>query len=135
MKTPVETAAELADAVRTLSRHRYGAILVWNPATNVEGGVMIDAALTRQILVAIFAADPINQLRAGVTVIREGRVERAAVPLTWTGAAELLAGAAIALDEETGEIRWASRDRRTQFVDTFALAAELHRYAVGPRSR
>lgn len=134
MKTPVEAAAEIAEAVRILSRHRYAAILVWNPATRVEGGFVIDAAINRQLLVTIFAADPINRLRAGVTVISEGRVERAGVPLAWADIAELLADVAIAVDEETGEIRWASGDRRAEVVDAFALAAELHRYALGLRS-
>lgn len=133
MTTPVETAAEIAEAVRTLSRHRYAAILVWNPARNVEGGFVIDAAINRQVLVTIFVADPINRLRAGVTVISEGRVERAGVPLAWAGVVELAADIAIAVDEETGEIRWASRDRRAEVVDAFALAAELHRYARGLR--
>ena len=134
MKTPVETAAEIAEAMRTLSRHRYGAMLVWNPATHVEGGFVVDAAVNRQLLVTIFTGDPINRLRAGVTVIREGRVERAAVPLTWARVAELAADIAIAVDEETGEIRWASRDRRAEVFDAFALAAELHRYALRFRS-
>jgi DNA integrity scanning protein DisA with diadenylate cyclase activity len=134
VKTPVEAAAEIAGAVRTFSRHRYGAVLVWNPATNVDGGVVLDAALTRQLLVTIFAADPINRLRAGVTVISEGRVERAGVPLAWAGVAALAGDIAIAVDEETGEIRWASRDRRAEVVDAFALAAELHQYALGLRS-
>lgn len=133
MKTPVETAAEITEAVRTLSRHRYGAILAWNPATNVEGGFVIDATVSSQLLVTIFAADPINRLRAGVTVIREGRVERAAVPRAWADVAER-ADIAIAVDEETGEIRWVSRVRRAEVVDAFALAAELHRYALGLRS-
>lgn len=134
MKTPVETAAEIAEAMRTLSRHRYGAMLVWNPATHVEGGFVVDAAVNRQLLVTIFTGDPINRLRAGVTVIREGRVERAGVPLTWSGATELLSGASIIVDDEAGEIRWTSRDRRAEVVDAFALAAELHRYALGLRS-
>jgi hypothetical protein len=132
--TPVEVAAEIAEAVRTLSRHRYGAILVWNPNATVEGGVVIEAPATHQLLLAIFATDPISKLRAGVTVIREGRIERAAVPITWSGAAELLPGAAIAVDEETGEIRWMSRHRRAEVTDAFALAAELHQYALGSRS-
>lgn len=130
MTTAVEVAAEIGAAIRVLARHRCGALLVWNPATHVEGGIVIDAAVTRQLLVAVFAADPVSGLRAGLAVLRDGRVERAAVPLAWSAATELAANAAIAVNEETGEIRLLLRGRPVEVVDAFALATELHRHAL-----
>lgn len=136
MRALAEIAAEIAAAARNLSRHRIGAIMTWNPAATVDGGIVLDAVVSRQLLVAVFAHEP-NALGTGVTVIRDHRVERAGVPIAWQHvvehAPELAAGFAFAIDEDTGEIRRLERSGKVEVVDAFTLAAELHRYALESR--
>ena len=104
--TPVKIAGEIAAAAKTLARHRCGALFIWDPARKIEGGIALRARVSRQLLVAIYAPEQVNQLRTGVTVVRGSRVERAAVPLAWTDvverAAELATGVAVMIDEATG---------------------------------
>ena len=130
----VDVAAELVSAARTLSRHRLGAVIVWDPSTSLDGGVILDARVSRQLLVATFSPESLNDLRVGATVIRGGRVERAAVPITWTDvierADELAAGAALEVDEDTGQIRHVDRMGRVEIVDATSLTHVLHRRAL-----
>lgn len=133
----VKVAREIAAAAKTLARHRCGAIIIWDPAREIEGGIVLDARVSRQLLLAVHAPEQMNQLRTGVAVVRGSRMERAAVPLTWTDvverAAELATGVAFAIDEDTGEIRRLYQSGQVDVVDTFRLATELHRHALGPR--
>lgn len=107
-------ADEIAAAVSIASRHRLGAIIIVDPAGTVEGGVVLDARLTRELLVAVFTPEYLNRLYRGAVVIRGDRVERAGVPIAWAEvvarAAELAAGIAIAVDEDSGEIRIVDRE-------------------------
>lgn len=129
-----EVAAEIAAAAQVLSRHRHGAIMTWNPVTAVEGGIVIDAVVSRQLLVALSES---NVLGTGVMVIRGHRIERAGVPIAWRHMVELApklaVGFAFAVDEDTGEIRRVARSGRVDVVDAFTLASELHRYALESR--
>lgn len=133
----VKIAGEIATAAKTLARHRCGALIIWDPAREIEGGIVLDARVSCQLLVAVHAPEQLNQLRTGVAVVRGSRVERAAVPLVWTDvverAAELATGVAFLIDEDTGEIRRLDRSGQVDVVDTFRLATELHRHALGPR--
>lgn len=108
MTSAVEVAAEIAEAVRVFSRHRYAAIVMWSPSIAFEGGVALDAIVSRQLLLSIFAPDPKNVLSKGVTVVRGTRIERAGVPITWRYVVEhasvLAAGLAFVVDDGTGEI-------------------------------
>ncbi len=133
----VKIAGEIAAAAKTLARHRCGALIIWDPAREIEGGIVLDARVSRQLLVAVHAPEQLNRLRTGVAVVRGSRVERAAVPLAWTDvverAVELATGVAFLIDEDTGEIRRLDRSGQVDVVDTFRLATELHRHALGPR--
>lgn len=134
---PVKIAAEIAAAAKTLARHRCGALIIWDPACELEGGIVLNGRVSRQLLVAVHAPDQLNQLRTGVAVVRGSRVERVAVPLVWTDvverAVELATGVAFLIHEDTGEIRRLDRSGQVDVVDTFTLATELHRHALGPR--
>lgn len=138
MTSAVEVAAEIAEAARVFSRHRYAAIVIWNLSVAVDGGVMLDAIVSRQLLTAIFAPEPKNVLSKGVTVIRGIRIERAGVPITWRYVVEhasvLAAGLAFVVDDGTGEIRMVDRDGHITTVDACAIGNELHRQALESRS-
>lgn len=138
MTSTVEVAAEIAEAARVFSRHRYAAIVIWNPSVALEGGVELDAIVSRQLLLSIFAPDPKNVLSTGVTVIRGTRIERAGVPLPWRYVVEhasvLAAGFAFVVDDGAGEIRMVDRDGVIHTVDVSAIGSELHRHALEPRS-
>lgn len=132
---PVDVAAEIAAAVRVLSRHRLGAVIVWSPSTVVEGGVLLDARPSRELLISLALPEHINELHRGAIVIRGDRVERAGVPITWpnvvTRAADLAFSIAIAVDEDTGEIRMANRSGHVEVVEVGELAEVLRGCVLG----
>lgn len=132
---PVDVAAEIAAAVRVLSRHRLGAVIVWSHSTVVEGGVLLDARPSRELLISLALPEHINELHRGAIVIRGDRVERAGVPITWpnvvTRAADLAFSIAIAVDEDTGEIRMANRSVHVEVVEVDDLAEVLRRCMLG----
>lgn len=131
----VEISAEIAAAVGTLARHRCGALIAWEPAFEVEGGVVLDARVSHQLLLAIHTPDQMNPLR-GLTVIRGSRIERGAVPMTWDDlvehAGEFATGIAIAI-EDSGHIRWLDRTGQSETVDGDTLERVLHRRALRGR--
>lgn len=132
---PIDVAEEIAAAVRVLSRHRLGGIIVWDPIAAVEGGVVLDARVSRELLLSIALPDHINELHRGAVVIRGHRVERAGVPITWpnvvTRAADLAFAIAIAVDEDTGEIRMANRSGHVEVVEVGELAEVLRGCVLG----
>ena len=131
----LRVAKEILAAVRALARHREGAILLWDPAVPIFGGVVLDALVTRALLLAAFNPDSLNPLRGGAVVIRGDRIERAAVPLDWRTvvetARELAAGLAIQINAATGEIRTVDREGRVDEVgDEDVLARTLRAHTV-----
>lgn len=133
----VDVADELAAAVRVLSRHRLGAIVIWNGPILITVGVVLDALVSRQLLVALFVSDRLNQLHGGAVVIRGDRVERAAVPISWAKvvarAPELASGVAIGVDDDTGQIRTVDSVGRVEVVESDQLADAIHPYGLEPR--
>lgn len=133
----VKIAAEIAAAAKALARHRCDALIAWEPAFEVEGGVVLDARVSRQLLLAIHTPDQMNPL-PGLTVIRGPRIERAAVPMTWDDlverASELATGIAIAI-EDSAEIRWLDKSGHVETADVDLLARVLHRRALRIRYR
>lgn len=134
--SPVDVAAEIAAAVRVLSRHRLGAIILLEPAATLNGGVLLDALVSRAVLIAIALPEHVNdELHLGVVVIRGDRIERAGVPITWpnvvTRAANFACAVAIAVDEDTGEIRIANRSGDVEIVDVDELAEVIRRCMLG----
>lgn len=136
---PVFVAEEIAAAVSITSHHRIGAVILVEPTGTVGGGVVLDARVSRELLVAIFVPEYINRIHQGTVIVRGDRVERAGVPVTWATiverAADLAAGVAVAVDDNNGEIRIADRTGRVEVVDADVLADALRRHALkaGPR--
>lgn len=131
--SPVDVAAEIAAAVGILSRHRLGAIILLEPAATVDGGVLIDGVVGRELLISLAVPEHVNRLHRGAIVIRGDRVDRAGVPFTWAdvvdGAAALAAGVAIAVDADTGEIRIAGPTGTVTVIEDDALLEVLRLHA------
>lgn len=132
--TPVEIAGEIAAAVRVLSRHRIGTIIVWGSGFVVEGGVSLDAIMGRELLVSLAVPEYVNRLHRGAVIVRGDRVERAGVPLSWAEvldrAAVLATRIAILVDTDTGEIRVAHGTGRVEAVEPSAIADVLRGHAL-----
>ncbi len=75
---------EVVAAVTELARHRIGAIIAFEQDANLADftqreGVVINAAVTRELLVAIFYPESANKLHDGAVVIRDLKIARAGV--------------------------------------------------------
>lgn len=76
---------EVVDAVTELARHRTGAIIAFEQDANldefvgVHKGHVIDAQVSRDLLVALFVPESINKLHDGAVVIRNYRIAKAGV--------------------------------------------------------
>lgn len=107
-----QTLTAVAQASRTLSKHRYGALIVLERETGlqefVDSGVLLDAAITLELLVSVF--DPHTMLHDGAVIVRHGRVAAAAcvLPLSTAFLADRQLGlrhrAAIGVTEESDAI-------------------------------
>ncbi|MBX3232003.1 MAG: diadenylate cyclase [Labilithrix sp.] len=130
---PVDVAEEIAGTVLIMSRHRLGAVLLLNPSHDITGGVLLDAVVSRELLVALAVPEHVNRIHCGAVIIRGDRVERAGVSLSWEEvverATELADGVAIALDEDTGEIQIVDGMGRVEVVDADDVADVLRRHA------
>lgn len=128
------TTDEVAAAVRITSRHRLDMLLFLNPSSEITDGIILDAKVTRELLVALAVPEHVNRLHRGAVVIRGDRIALAGVPVTWAKvvrrAAELATGVALAVDESTGEIRVVDRTGRVELVEVDVLADVLQRYAL-----
>jgi len=75
---------EVVAAVTELARHRIGAIIAFEQDANLleftrSEGTKIDAAVTRELLVAIFYPESVNKLHDGAVVVGDLKIERAGV--------------------------------------------------------
>ncbi len=75
---------EVVVAVTELARHRIGAIIAFEQDATLADftqreGVVINAAVTRELLVAIFYPESVNKLHDGAVVIRDLKIARAGV--------------------------------------------------------
>ncbi|NIV39043.1 MAG: TIGR00159 family protein [Anaerolineae bacterium] len=102
----------IAQACRILSERRYGALIVLERETGlqefVDSGVVLDAAITSDLLVTVF--DPHTMLHDGAVIVRHGRLLAAAcvLPLSTAFLADRQLGlrhrAAIGVTEESDAI-------------------------------
>ncbi len=106
---------EVVAAVTELARHRIGAIITFEQDANLleftKGeGVIIGAAVTRELLVAMFYPESVNKLHDGAVIIRDLKIARAGVffPMPDTKVADNAMGsrhrAALGITEETDAV-------------------------------
>jgi diadenylate cyclase len=111
-KEQSEIVEEVVRAAQRLSKNGVGALMVFERENGlddvVQGGVDVDAAVSRDILAAIF--QPTSPLHDGAALIQDGRVAQARCVLPLTQRAGLPEGvgtrhrAAVGLTEETDAI-------------------------------
>jgi len=76
---------EVVEAATELARHRIGALITFEQDANldefvgVHKGHVLDAQVTRELLVALFLPESMNKLHDGSVVIRNLRVAKAGV--------------------------------------------------------
>jgi diadenylate cyclase len=76
---------QVVDAATDLARHRTGAIIAFEQDANldefvgVHKGHVVDAAVTRELLVSLFVPEAMNKLHDGAVVIRNLRIAKAGV--------------------------------------------------------
>lgn len=76
---------EVVEAATELARHRIGAIITFEQDANldefvgVHKGHVIDAAVSRELLVSLFVPEGVNKLHDGSVVIRNYRIAKAGV--------------------------------------------------------
>ncbi|NRA01453.1 MAG: TIGR00159 family protein [Myxococcales bacterium] len=108
----LQSIEEIVQAVQSLGQRRVGALLVMEREVSLEDhlelGTHIDAAMTRDLLIALFL--PYSPLHDGAVVIREGRVvsARCILPLGLSSNLPAILGtrhrAAVGITEETDAI-------------------------------
>jgi diadenylate cyclase len=148
---------EIARAAGTLSELRHGALIVLARGQGlreqVETGTQLDAMLSYEILVSLFA--PHTPLHDGAVIVSDGRIQAAAcfLPLysgeglerdlgtrhrAAVGITEETYALAIVVSEETGTISLCDNSRMLRGLDTASLAntlrerlSQVHRRALG----
>ncbi len=76
---------EVIEASTELARHRIGALIAFEQEANLDEfvgthkGHVVDAAVTRELLVSLFVPEAINKLHDGAVIIRNLRVAKAGV--------------------------------------------------------
>ena len=76
---------EVIEASTELARHRIGALIAFEQEANLDEfvgahkGHIVDAAVTRELLVSLFVPEAINKLHDGAVIIRSLRVAKAGV--------------------------------------------------------
>ncbi|MCC6639950.1 MAG: TIGR00159 family protein [Deltaproteobacteria bacterium] len=103
---------EVARAAQTLAQKRVGGLIVLERDTNLddqaEGGLVVDAAVSKELLVSLFL--PYSPLHDGAVLIQGGRVARAGCILPLSERQDLPQGlgtrhrAALGLAEETDAV-------------------------------
>lgn len=76
---------EVVEAATELARHRIGALIAFEQDANldefvgVHKGHVVDAAVTRELLVSLFVPEGVNKLHDGAVIIRSLRIAKAGV--------------------------------------------------------
>lgn len=76
---------EVVEAATELARHRIGALITFEQDANldefvgVHKGHLIDAAVSRELLVSLFVPEGVNKLHDGSVIIRSLRIAKAGV--------------------------------------------------------
>lgn len=106
----------VVEAATALARHRTGAIITFEQDANLDEfvgnnkGHVIDAAVSKELLISLFIPEAMNQLHDGAVVIRDLRVAKAGVffPMPDGGVSDDSFGsrhrAALGITEETDAV-------------------------------
>jgi len=142
-----QTLVEIAQACHVLSERRHGALIILERDTGlqefVDSGVLLDAAVTSDLLVTIF--DPHTVLHDGAVIVRRGRLLAAAcvLPLSTAfladrqlglrhraaiGVTEESDGIAVVVSEERGSIAIAHNGRIIRNLNAKRLKAVLQAF-------
>jgi diadenylate cyclase len=75
---------EVVTSVTELARHRMGALVAFEQDANLDEfvvgqGVVVDAAVTSELLVSLFIPESVNKMHDGAVIIRNLRVAKAGV--------------------------------------------------------
>jgi uncharacterized protein (TIGR00159 family) len=76
---------EVVEAATELARHRIGAIIAFEQDANLDEfvgahkGHLIDAAVSRELLVSLFIPEGVNKLHDGAVIVRHLRIAKAGV--------------------------------------------------------
>ncbi|MDB4944339.1 MAG: Diadenylate cyclase spyDAC [Labilithrix sp.] len=106
---------EVVSAATELARHRMGALICFEQDANLDEfvvaqGTTLDAAVQRELLVALFVPDSLNKLHDGAVVIRNLRIAKGGVffPMPDTKILDKSLGsrhrAALGITEETDAV-------------------------------
>ncbi|HEY1690763.1 MAG TPA: diadenylate cyclase CdaA [Polyangiaceae bacterium] len=106
---------EVVAAATELARHRIGALIAFEQEANLDEfvvgqGTALDAAVQRELLVALFLPESLNKLHDGAVVIRNLRIAKAGVffPMPDTKVMDKSLGsrhrAALGISEETDAV-------------------------------
>ncbi len=143
---PFPTVSEIIDAIKKLSEHRHGGLIVIQKNDNlsdiIESGIRIDALVNSILIQSIFFPD--NPLHDGACIIQGDKIVSAAcvLPLSENpdlggkfglrhraalGIAEHTDAFCIVVSEETGKISFAYRSKLVTRVTAEALAKTLRK--------
>ena len=107
---------EVVEAATELARHRIGALVAFEQDANLDEfvgahkGHLVDAAVTRELLVSLFLPEAVNRLHDGAVIIRNLRIAKAGVffPMPEQGVVDESFGsrhrAALGITEETDAV-------------------------------
>jgi uncharacterized protein (TIGR00159 family) len=106
---------EVVAAATELARHRMGAIIAFEQDANLlefvkSEGIVLDAVVTRELLVSLFVPESVNKLHDGALLIRDLKIARAGVffPMPETKILDASLGsrhrAALGITEETDAV-------------------------------
>jgi diadenylate cyclase len=106
---------EVVVAVTELARHRIGALIAFEQDASLleftkSEGVIIGAAVTRELLVSLFYPESVNKLHDGAVIIRDLKIARAGVFFPMPDARQLDSSmgsrhrAALGITEETDAV-------------------------------
>lgn len=106
---------EVVAAATELARHRMGAIIAFEQDANIleftkSEGIVMDAVVTRELLVGLFVPESMNKLHDGAVLIRDLKIARAGVffPMPDTKILDHALGsrhrAALGITEETDAV-------------------------------
>lgn len=142
-----QALAAIAQACRTLSERRHGALIVLERETGLQeladSGVRLDAVTTPDLLTSIF--DPHTTLHDGAVIMRRGRILAAAcvLPLSTAfladrqlglrhraalGVTEESDAVAVVVSEERGSVAIAHNGRVIRNLDAKRLETVLHAF-------